>query len=169
MLNELSQDSVRMDVLQETAKIFYFLRDYKTAEKYYENFIELQDRYHVDIFKHEHIKLAYVFRELGKEKRAAEFANSFKKYADRDSSIYHHMNQAAYYAYIDDRERVLSHIKSFAEKDDFQYWLLLYDTDPIFDNVKDLPGFREQMEIVEKKFWRRHEILKKSLVEKGLL
>lgn len=169
MLTQLNPDSVRMDVLQEKAKIFYFLRDYKTAATYYENFLKLRDQYHVDIFKHEHIKLAFVFRQLGKEKRAEELADSFKDYADHDSTIYHHINQAIYYAYVDDRDRVLSHLKSFAEQDDFQYWILLHGTDPLFDNVRDEPAFKEQMEKVEKKFWRRHEILKKSLKEKGLL
>lgn len=169
LINELKRDTTRMDVLQEVGKAYYFLRDYENAYRYYKRFIELREQRQLDIFKHQDLNLAFVFSKMGDEKKAAELAEGYRDYAENHQSIYRHMNLAIYHCYTGDDKKAIEELKLFSEENNYQYWVLLYDLDPIFDRVKMDPAFKSVMRNVERKFWATHEEIRKSLEEKELL
>ena len=60
-------------------------------------------------------------------------------------------------------------MKLFSKEENLKYWILLFDTDPIVEAVKDHPEFDNVMSDIEKKFWKTHEEIKVTLEDKGLL
>ena len=60
-------------------------------------------------------------------------------------------------------------LKLFSKKDNYVYWALLLEEDPIIEPLKDFPEFKEVMKTMKTKFWNRHEELKKMMREKKLM
>ena len=86
-----------------------------------------------------------------------------------DTSIYKNLSFAVYYAYKNDHKNAIEHLKLFAKEDNFQYWVLLFlKLEPLIDNIKDLPEFKEIYKTLESNFWKNHKIIRKSLEEKDL-
>ena len=169
LLQELKKDTTQLVMIEEIAKIHYLMGDFEGAYPYYKRFLELKDAYHLDIFKNEDLKIAIVLEKVGQKEKAQEFINSFKNYADNDKSIYKHLNLAGYYAYLGDDNKSIEHMKLFSKEENLKYWVLLFDSDPIVEAVKDHPEFDKVMGDIEKKFWKTHEEIKVTLEEKGLL
>ncbi len=65
LLETLRRDSTRLDVMQEVAKIHYFMRDFENAYKYYKKFTEIKDALKLDIYPVENAKIAMVMRKMG--------------------------------------------------------------------------------------------------------
>ena len=169
LLQELKRDTTQLVMVEEIAKVHYLMGDFEGAYPYYKRFLELKDAYHLDIFKNEDLKIGIVLEKVGQKEKAQEFINSFKTYADNDKSIYKHLNLAGYYAYLGDDNKSIEHMKLFSKEDNLKYWVLLFDSDPIVEAVKDHPEFDKVMGDIEKKFWKTHEEIKVTLEEKGLL
>jgi len=169
LLQELKKDTTQLVMVEEIAKVHYLMGDFEGAYPYYKRFLELKDAYHLDIFKNEDLKIGIVLEKIGKKEEAQEFINSFKNYADNDKSIYKHLNLAGYYAYLGDDNKSIEHMKLFSKEENLKYWVLLFDSDPIVEAVKDHPEFDKVMGDIEKKFWKTHEDIKVTLEEKGLL
>lgn len=169
LIRELRKDTTNLYLVEEVAKVCYLMRDYDSAYYYYKNFITLKENQQLDVFKHENLKIAMVLSEMGFKEKSAEYVKDFKQYADSDQSIYKHMNLAGYYAYKGDAQKAIAHLKLFAEEDNYQYWILLLENDPVVDSIKNLPAFRQVMQDIATKFWTRHNELRISLEEKGLL
>ena len=169
LLQELKKDTTQLVMVEEIAKVHYLMGDFEGAYPYYKRFLELKDAYHLDIFKNEDLKIGIVLEKVGQKEKAQEFINSFKTYADNDKSIYKHLNLAGYYAYLGDDNKSIEHMKLFSKEDNLKYWVLLFDSDPIVEAVKDHPEFDKVMGDIEKKFWKTHEEIKVTLEEKGLL
>ena len=74
-----------------------------------------------------------------------------------------------YYTYKGDVNQAMEHLRLFSKEDNYQYWVLLLETDPSVDLIKNLPEFKETMNDIETKFWNNHDRIKISLEEKGLL
>lgn len=165
----LEKDKTRLDVLQEVAKLYYLSRSYDTAYHYYKRLDELRDSLKLEIYKHENLKFAFVYRKMGFERKAEEFVKAFRQYAENDQTIYKHANLAGYYAYRNEPQKVVDHLRMFSKEDNFQYWMLLLRVDPLVDNCKDLPEFKEILDDIEARFWATHERTRAMLEEKGLL
>jgi len=65
--------------------------------------------------------------------------------------------------------RAIEHLRLFAQEVDYFYWVLLLEDEPTMDAIKDHPEFSKIMAEIEDKFWDRHESIKESLEQEGLL
>jgi len=170
LVSTLKKDTTRLDVLQEVGKIHYYMRDYKTAYAYYKHFIDARKKYKLDIYPYENAKIALVLDEMGFKDEADTYLEAYKTNAEATESIYQDLSLAMYYAYKDDAKNAIKHLKLFSEHDDYHYWTVLFlGIDPLIDNMKDEPEFKQILDKIESKFWKRHKRLKKTLIKKGLL
>jgi TolB-like protein/AraC-like DNA-binding protein/Tfp pilus assembly protein PilF len=170
LVSALEKDSTRLDILQEVAKIHYYMRDYKTAYVYYKHFIEARKKYNMNIYAHENAKIAVVFDKMGYKEEANEYLEGYKLETQESKSVYKNLGLAMYYAYKNKTQKAIDQLKLFSIYDNSDYWTILFlRIDPLIDNIKHHPEFNHIMKGIEKKFWKRHKYLKKSLNKKGLL
>lgn len=166
----LKKDTTRLDIVQEIAKSYYYMRDYESAYKYYKPFTEIRKAYHLDIYNGEDAKIGVVFLENGQTAEADSIFNDFKVYAENNESIYKHLSLCAYYSHYGDKEQAIEHLKQFAEQENYHYWIVLFlEIDPLMDNIKNTREFRKTMNDIEAKFWKYYKQIEASLKEKGLL
>src|SRR5690606_2526856 len=149
----------RLDIMQEVAKVTFYMRQYKEAYAYYEKYLALKEQYRMDLFSSEDLKIAIVLDKLGQHDKAVPFVNRFKAFAEKDKSMYRNLFLGSYYAYQKDTAKALEYLKLFSNENNFQYWILYMDTDPVFENIKDLPEFKEVMRTINKKFQDTHDDL----------
>ncbi|HYC87285.1 MAG TPA: hypothetical protein VEB86_18765 [Chryseosolibacter sp.] len=146
----------------------YYLKDYQTALQYYERYLKMKALYKMDLYSTEDLKIAIVLDKLGQHGRAAEFAQRFREHAEKHTTMYKHLLIGSYYAYKKENKKALEHLKLFSNENDFQYWILLMDTEPLFENIKDDPEFKQVMRVINKKFQDTHEELKFMLEQSSL-
>lgn len=169
MLKELGKDTTQFIIIQEVAKICYYMRDYAEAYRYYKKFIAFKDAMKLDVFTTEDIKIALVLAKLGFKEQPAAYLTHFKQYADKDKSIYRHLLLASYYSYTGNTRQALEHLRLFGKEDDYSYWVLLFANEPTLEPIKDLPEVKAILKSVEKKFWDTNKKLRAELEEKELL
>ena len=169
MLKELDRDTLQFIIIQEVAKICYYMRDYPEAYAYYQKFIAFKEALKLDLFNTEDIKIALVLDKLGHKEQAQVYLTRFKQYADNNKTIYKHLLLTSYYSYTGNTSKALEHLRLFGQEDDYSYWVLLFGNEPTLEPIKDLPEVKAIMKNVEKKFWAMHERLRKELEEKELL
>lgn len=170
MLEILNRDTNRLDVLQEVGKIYYFMRDFENAFKYYNRFIEIKETQNLDIYQAENSKIGVVFEKVGELEKSKQLLASFKEYAENEKSIYRNLNLTMYYAYSGDTENALENMEMFTMETNFHYWILLFfEMDPLLDNIRNLPEFKKILTKIESNFWENHKKIRKSLEEKRLL
>jgi len=159
----------RFYLTQEIGKSYYFQRDNKNAYLYYKKFTDIRQALKLDIFRNEDLKIGIVFDKLGMKEKSQEYFKSFKEFAFSDNSIYKNLNLMGYYAWLGDQPKAMEHMKLFAKEDNVQYWILFLADDPVFDELKKNPEFKQTMAAIEKKFWANHKKIRGMLEEKGLL
>lgn len=170
LIKEWNKDTTRLDILQEVAKFYYYQEKYDTAFYYYEKFANAREKYGLDIYPQEDIKIAQVYKMKGLDAKALEYFNSYAAYCEKDQSIYKSASIAVKCAYEGKSEMAMEQLKIFATKSNYQYWIILFmETDPIFKPLKNYPEFKEVMQKIEGRFWDSHHQLKKLLEEKGLI
>ncbi len=171
LIKTLAMDTTRLDVMQEVAKVCYYLRDYKTSYRYYERFTDLREQYNFELFRSEDLKIAFVFHKMGFVEEAAKFVERYRWYAENNQSIYRHMNLSMLYAYEGDVEKSMAHLKQFAEEEeDYFYWVVVFlEDDPFSDSLKKHPGFTTILRTLKRKFWERHKEIKTSLKQQNLI
>ena len=170
LIYEYSKDSTRLDILQEIAKTFYFQKKYDSAFTYYESFANARIKYGLDMYSHEDLKISWVYQKKGLNAQAKEFEKSYAEYCENDESIYKSASMASKYAFEGKNDEAIEQLKIFATQKDFQYWILVFmEIDPILEPLKSHPDFEKVMNKIEDQFWKDHDVLKKSLEEKGLL
>jgi len=171
LINIFKRDTTRLDILQEVAKSYYYLRDYQKSYTYYKAFYDIKKAWNLNIYKTENAKIGVVFSKMGLVEESKEVFEEFGNFAQNDQSLYRNMSLCAYYSYSGDTEKALEHLKLFSDdEEDYFYWLLIFTPiDPLMDNIKDLPEFREFMNVIETKFWNNHEKFRKDLEAKGLI
>ncbi len=170
LIKALEKDTTRLDIMQETAKICYFMRDFEGAYKYYQKFNGIREAWNLDIYRHENAKIGYVLAEMGLAEESEKYLNDFLDYAEYDNSIYRPLNLAAYYSYKGETEKAIEQLRLFSQQENYHYWIIVFmEMDPLMDNLKDHPEFRKIFNIIEVNFWKHHKQIKTSLKEKGLL
>ncbi|WP_430936830.1 helix-turn-helix domain-containing protein [Saccharicrinis sp. 156] len=164
------EDVTRLDVLQETAKICYHMRNYDESAKYYQKFIEAKQKYDLSIYPGEDMKMAKVFYELGLYDKADSLADRYFEYATKDKSIYKNLSFTAYYSHHGNASKAIEHLKKFSEVDDIQYWVILFlEDDPLMENIKHLPECKKLFREIESNFNENHNRLKSKLRAEGLI
>ena len=170
LVKTLEKDPYRPDIIQEVGKAYYFLRDYKNAVIYYQKYLKIKTTFKLDIYRSEDIKIALVFTEAGKTEEAKKLLADFKTMADNDRSVYKHMYLAQYYSYTGDTEKAIEHLKQFAQEEDYHYWVILFaDIDPVFDNIKEMPEFKEILKELKIKFDKKHNKIRATLEEQHVI
>ena len=170
LIEVLSKDSTRLDIIQEVAKICYYLGDFECAYKYYSKFNAIRDALNLDIYRYENNKIAVVLSQVGLIDESKKYLKDYKNYAENDKSIYQQLSLATYYSYSGDTEKAIEHLKLFSQQDNYHYWTIIFlNIDPLMDNIKYLPEYKQILGEIETKFWNGHNQIKISLDDKGLL
>lgn len=170
MIYQYGKDSTRLDILQEIAKTYYFQRKYDTAFTYYESFANAREKYGLDMYSHEDLKISWIYQKKGLHEEANKFFNSYAEYCEEDQSIYKSASLASMYAYEGKNDQAIEQLNIFATQSGFQYWIVVFmELDPILEPLKSHPNFEAVMNKIKDQFWKDHNKLKESLEEKGLI
>lgn len=116
LLATFNKGTTRIDVMQEVGKIYYYLRDYENAYRYYKKFAVIRETFHLNMYNSEDAKIGYVYSQMGFKEEGRKFLEKFKLYAYNDQSIYKHSSLALYYANNGEPEKALEHLKLFSEQ-----------------------------------------------------
>jgi tetratricopeptide (TPR) repeat protein len=164
------RDTNRIDVIKELGNVSYYMRDYPESYRYYSKMNWLRDTYGLDLYESENAKIALVMNQVGEPELSFEYFNKYLAYAEQDESIYKNLSLSVYHSYHGNIQKSLEHLGQFSKETNFQYLLIPFlEIDPLVDNIKDEPDFREHMRIMRLNFWRSHEEIKTRLSKKNLL
>ncbi len=156
--------------MQEVGKICYFMRDYESAYEYYNKFIEIKEALNLNIYSGENAKIGVVFSKVGLAEQSEKYMEDYKDYAENDKSIYKNLSLSVYYSYKGDSINAVEQMKLFSQQSNYHFWTIIFlKMDPLIDNIKDLPEFKEILNDIEIKFWNNHNQIKASLEKKGLI
>lgn len=170
LLAEWRKDTTRLDILQEVAKVWYYEEKYDSAYFYFEKFVAAREKFGLDIYPQEDVKIARVYQKMGFDEQAAEFFNAYTEYCEEDESIYKSASMAVKFAYEGKNEKAIEQLKLFATQDNYQYWIVLFmKLDPLIEPLKSHPEFEGTIKKIESRFWERHNNLEKLLKEKELI
>ncbi|MGK7390576.1 MAG: tetratricopeptide repeat protein, partial [Candidatus Cyclobacteriaceae bacterium M2_1C_046] len=170
LVREWQKDTNRLDILQEVAKLHYFQKDYDTAFFYYDKFVKGKLRYGLDIYPHENAKIGMVYHKMGMEEEAEDFFKAFSDYCEEDQSIYKSASMAVKYVHEGKNDQAIEQLKVFATQDNIQYWIVLFmEMDPILAPLKSHPDFDRIMQKIEDRFWEKHNQVRASLEEEGVI
>ena len=170
LMKEWKNDTTRLDILQEVAKFWYFQERYDSAFYYYEKFVTARERFNLDIYPQEDVKIAMVYQKRGLKAQATIFFNAYSEYCKRDQSIYKSASMAVKYAYEGKNNKAIEQLKVFATQDNYQYWILLFmEKDPLLKSLKSYTEYNKIIQKIEKRFWEKQYKLKMLLENKGLI
>ncbi len=170
LIKEWKKDTTRLDILQEVAKVWYFQEDYDSAYYYYEKFVRAREINGLDIYPHEDVKIALVYKKKGFEEQATNFFNAYAEFCEKDQSIYKSASIAVKFAYKGKNEEAIEQLKIFATQDNYQYWILLFmELDPLMKPLKSHPEFDGIIRKIKERFWKKQYNLKNMLENKGLI
>lgn len=170
MLQLYQKDTLRTDLVNEVAKLYYYQEKYKESHKYYEKFDRLVSSNGINMFPQEKIKMAIVYTKIGDTAKAQEFLADYDEYLKNDNSIYKPASQAIKYLYQGKLEKAMDQYKIFASKSDFQYWVVLFlEEEPLLNDLKSHGDYKVTMQKIYHQFWDDHETVKKKLKENGLI
>jgi TolB-like protein/AraC-like DNA-binding protein/Tfp pilus assembly protein PilF len=117
------RDTTRLDILQETAKTFYYQEEYDSAYYYYQLFVNARETQGLDIYVHDDIKVGVVYEKMGFDEKAQEFYDSYAAYCENDESVYKSASLAVKYAHAKQFDKAIEQLKVFASQDNYQYWI----------------------------------------------
>lgn len=164
------RDTTRFDIIQEIAKVYYYMRDYPDAFQYYKKYLAIKTALNLDVYRFENAKIGFVLDKVGQKEKAGALFEDYFDYAKNDQSLYKDLSLAMYYAHFNQIEKALEHLQEFSQQDNFHYWTILFlNQDPLMDNIKDLPEYKRIFKEIEKRFWKNHREVKASLEAKNLL
>ena len=169
LLKEWKKDTTRLDIFQDLAKMYYVEEDYKHAYIYFRKFVEARKKNHLDIYAQENAKIGLVYEKVGMKEKATEFYNSFSEYCKKDRSTYRNANLAVKYAHEGEINKAMEQLKKFSSVDNYPFWFLLIGDDPILKPLKSHPDFEGTMKEIKKRFWQRHDQMRMSLEEEGVI
>jgi hypothetical protein len=66
-------------------------------------------------------------------------------------------------------DEAIEQLKIFSEVENYQYWYLLLEDEPLFKPLKSQPEFERIMQKIKDRFWENQARLKESLEEEGLI
>lgn len=169
LIREWHKDSTRIDILQDIAQLYYSQEDYDSAFFYFKIFVESREEAGLDIYVQQNAKIAKVYDEMGLASKAKELFSEFSAYSESDQSPYRSINMALKYAYEEKFDLVLEQLNIFSDIDNFQYWYVKIDNEPLFIPIRDDPEFVRIIQKIKDRFWENQARLEKDLKEKGLL
>ena len=169
LIKEFRKDTTRLDIMQEVAKLYYLQENYDSAYYYFKQFVAIREARDWNVYPNENITIGWVYEKVGLPEEAQKFYRAFAAFSKEDPSIYRNLWLGIDYARQGEQEAAIKQLKTFAEHDDFQYWFLLLENDPILKSLHNHPEFSSVMQKIKDQFWENHQVLAKSLRGKGLL
>jgi len=170
LLQAYYRDTTRLDLIQEMGKLYYSMKDYEHALPFYRKLYSIRKKMKVDYYPGENAKIGMVFAKMGLKEESDHLFQEFKIYAENDNSAYKNLSLCVYYSWVGDRQRAIDNLRIFSENDRFNYWITLFlENDPLLEEISDHPEFHKILQVIDLKFWKDHEKIKKSLKEKKLL
>ncbi|MEP1032672.1 helix-turn-helix domain-containing protein [Ekhidna sp.] len=170
LISLLEKDTMRLDIIQEIGKVSYTMEEYDVAWEYYKKFLRIKEMFNLDIYNSEDIHIAYVLERLGRKEEADGYYQKFLTYAENDPTIYHDLNMCSYFAAKGEVETAMEYFKSFTDKSDYFYWLILFlDKDPIILKLSDHDDFNQTLKTITENFWIQHMEMRKLLEEEGVI
>lgn len=168
--SEFEKDTLRLDLAQEIAKLYYFQEDYASSYEYYNKYLSLQSKDQIDRYPQEQLKIGIVFEKMGKLKEAQEHFNAYAQYSENDSSIYQPASLAVKYLYEGNKDKAIEQYQLFSVNREFQYWMVLFmEEDPLLQTLSDHPQYDATIQKIKDQFWGNHSEVKKMLEESNLL
>jgi tetratricopeptide (TPR) repeat protein len=170
MLIAYRKDTMRLDIVQEVAKLYVMERDYRKAYKAYEKLIALRKLYNVNVYAGESLRILMVCDSLGYKQQSDVFRKEFLDYMATDQSIYKHLTLSTWLAYNGKKQESIKEFKTFLEEDsNFHYWAMLLDLEPYMDPIRNDPEYRKLLKQMESDFWENKREIRKLMESKGLL
>jgi TolB-like protein/AraC-like DNA-binding protein len=170
LLREFIKDTTRIDILQDVAKVSYYLKQYDSSYYYYKRFVYLRNLFKLDVYRHENLMVGLAYEKAGEPEKAKAFIEDYRQYMETDQTAYRDLGLYAYYDYTGDRVKAIEHLRSFEKQDNIQYWIILFARqEPKPGSISNLPVCKKLMDEIEAKFWANHEKLNVTLEDKGLL
>lgn len=166
---EYEKNPERLDILQDLAKMYHLDENYDSAFYYFQKFVTAREAGGLDIYISENVKIGMVYEKVGRTKEAAKLFKSFSDYCEQDQSIYRNVNLAMKYTHEGKMDEAMEQLKLFANGDNYLYWFLYIEDDPLFKPLKNRPDFEKTMQKIKDKFWQKQERIRKSLTEEGLI
>ena len=106
---------------------------------------------------------------MGLDAEAEKLFSDFSAYCENDQSSYKSVNLVWKYAYEGKINEAIEQFKIFSEVENYQYWFLLMEDDPMIKRLKSHPEFEHTMQKIKDRFWENQTKLRKSLEAKGLI
>lgn len=100
---------------------------------------------------------------------AEKFFSDYSEYCEADLSSYRSVNLVVKYAYEGKTDLAIEQLRIFSEVDNYQYWFLLIEDEPLLKPLKSHPEFERIMQKIKDRFWENQVKLKESLEEGGLI
>lgn len=170
LVKELKKDTIRLDIMQEVAKFYYFQAKYDSAFYYYNKFVKNKKKNGLDIYPQEDLKIGIVYEKMGLNKQAEEFYKTYSIYCENDQSIYQSASLAMKYLQEEKPDLAIKQLKIFATKNNYQYWILLFlEKDPLMKPLKSHPEYEEVIQKIKDRFLENQTQLQKSLEDKDLI
>jgi tetratricopeptide (TPR) repeat protein len=167
---EWQKDTSRLDILQDVANFHYYQENYDSAFFYFEKFIKAKEKYGLDIYPHEDIKIGMVYEKMGLDEQAASFFRAYAEFCETDESIYKSASMVTMYVQDGKNDQAIEQLKVFATQDNYKYWILVFmEIDPLIKPLNSHPEFEEVMQKIKDRFWGNQARLKESLEERGLI
>ncbi len=169
LIKEWHKDSTRLDILQEVAKFYYIEENYGRAYFYFKKFVKAKEDNGLDIYPQENITIALVYKKMGLDTEAKKFFSDFSDYCEADQSSYRSVNLVSKYAYEGKIDEAIEQLRIFSDVENYLYWFLLIEDDPLIKPLKSHPDFERLMQKIKDRFWENQKQLRKSLEAKGLI
>lgn len=167
---EFKKDTMRFDILQDVAKVAYYLKEYDSSYYYYKRFVRLREALKLDVYRHENLLIGIVYEKAGETEKAKVLIEDYRQFMETNPTAYKDLGWFAYYDYTGDTDNAMKHLRLFEKENDIPFWIILFIREqPEPDSIMESPECKKIMDKIEAKFWANHEKLKLTLEEKGLL
>ncbi len=167
---EWRKDTMRLDILNEVAKLNYYQENYKEAFKFYKILNTIKTKQQIDLYPHENLKVAICYEKMGFLEEAKGFYNSYAKYCENDRSIYQSASLAFKHIYDGQNDEAIAQFKKFSNQSNFQYWLLVFlEQDPLIKKLQSHQDYQNTINEIKDKFWKDHHKIRETLKENDLL
>ena len=161
-------DPTRLDVMKELATLHYVKEENEIAFKYFDEFIKAKKAYGLNLFPDEDITIAYLLRELGEDESAEMYRSAYETFVNSNETIYKPFLKSMGLLYDGKEEEAINSFEEFSKADDYMYWVLLIDGDPLFKSIKEHPRFVAILQSMKEGFELRKEKRIENLKELGL-
>jgi len=152
------------------AMAYYFIKDYKNSSNFYAKQFKLSEGYNINNGGIDSLRYAYVLDKLGKKEESKNMLTGAFRAINNIKSNYKYCFLTAYYSWQNDTTNAFKNMREFAASDGYAFWSVHnMKLGPLYDNIRNLPEFKEILAEMETNFWKNHDRIKASLEEKGLL